>query len=657
MSETIVVECRQLNQNTKIMANGDYITNTESISISNGDSIIIRNSFIDSIPVSNQFINLDEDYSITADFFYYNYTWNSGGISTDSHFAFDGTVPNNVNINLPFGQSNNGLTNNFPAVLCELKNVETAGEDYQKYEAVTFYRSAVKPGSWGNIPFIIEYTDFQNVKRSYHGKIPNLPISNVKNSGFEYTVKINIIGRAKATADHPNIIIDPSDVIIGEIDRQYNDLNFLTSSAILSNVYYYEPVLGTKTVTVPKGKYTPTEMGELVSKLFQTVEIGDPFDVDLVTNKLLITSGTATPLHQFVTNTTNELYYNYMRPGGQPTTFNQPTQNKNLYVPIYNYNLAGNKQVFWTGTSQFDLQFSQETSKFFFEYLHMPFYAASGTGVDSPEVIQVNAGLHVPAKHPLTSPPQYSFRQTYYITKANSGIVFNSLRSTPSKFWDDILGFELDSICVSPEYFTLDATITGNPDDFLLQQQPSFLPYLDLTEGKTITAPFLINDMAVLKNTNFQMKQFVSATGKFSIVGINSITAPNVLLNKINTNAYYLVEIESKFKNNVYTSDNGNMKNVMAIANTYFNSNNYTSSSSADSIIYTHSGESQILQSFGIRILDSTKKLAQDLGPDNAIFIEIVRAVKMTQQLTPPTTKLLENQKKAEDGKLQHRET
>lgn len=654
MSETIVVECRQLNDNTKVMANGDYITNTESISIQDGDSIIIRNSFIDSIPVSNQFINLTEDYSITADFFYYNYTWGWTGVATHGHFAFDGTVPDPLPNGIPRGQSNNGLTNNFPAVLCELKQ-SSLDDTYQKYTGITFFRNKILPGSWGNIPFIIEYYDFEIQKRSYHGVIPILPNKDPK-SGFQFTVPINFIGYGKTTAYPPTIIIDPDDVVTGQIDPQYNDLNFL-EAANMNGVYYYQPILGTKTVTIPKGKYTPVEMGQLISKLFQTVERTDPFDIDVVSNSLLITSGTNTPAHQFVTNTSNEIYFNYMRPGGFPNVFNQPADGKNLYVPIYNYNLAGNKQVFWTGTSQFDLQFNEDTSKFFFEYLHTPFYAAAAAGVDSPEVIQVVAGLHIPGKNPIIDPPKYSFRQAYYFSKANGGIVFNSLRSTPNKFWDDILGFDLNSICVSPEYFTLDSTITGNPDDFLLQQQPTFLPFLDLVEGKTITAPFLINDMAILKNTNFQMQQLATTNEKFNIVGINSIVAPNVLLNKINTNAYYLVEVESKFKNNLFTSDNGNMKNVMAIANTYFNSNNYTSSSSADSIIYTHSGEPQILQSFGIRILDSTKKLAQDLGPDNSIFIEIVRALKMTQELTPATTKLLKNQKKAEEGKMEHRET
>lgn len=648
MSETIVIECRQLNENTKIMSNGDYTVDTESVSIENGDSIIIRNSFVDSIPVSNQFVTLSEDYSITIDFFYYNYIWGYGGVSTNTHFAFSGTVNDPAQPNIPYGQSNNGLLNNFPSTLCNLKEITTG--DFQKYETIIFNKIAGSSGNWGNIPFIIQYSDFENGVRIYHGKIP--PLTNTTST---ITIKVNIIGKSKTSAYPPIIVIEAGDLQIGKIQSTYNNLNNLTAET-LANIFYYEPILGSKTVTVPKGKYTPVELGQLISKLFQTVIQADLFNADLITNDLLIVSGTITPNHQFVPNMTNDLYFQYMRPGGQPTSFNQPAQGKNLYIPVYNYNLPGNKQVFWVGSSQFDLQFNPDTSKFFFEYLHTPFYAAAGTGIDSPEVIQVNSGLHIPAKH-ADEPPQYSFRPTNFITKANGGIALNSLRSTPSGFWDDILGFEIDNICVSPQYFLLDPSVTGNTAEYLLNQQVSYLPFLDLVEGKTITAPFLINDMAVQKNTNFQMKPLLSNSDKYNIVGINSIVAQNVLLNNLNTNAYYLIEIESKFKNNVYTSDKGNMKNIQAIANTYFNSNNYTSSSSADSIIYTHSGEPQILQSFGIRILDSTKNLAPDLGPDNCIFIEIVKALKMTQELTPPTTKLLKNQTKAEDGKIQHRET
>ena len=40
------------------------------------------------------------------------------------------------------------------------------------------------------------------------------------------------------------------------------------------------------------------------------------------------------------------------------------------YVPVYNYNNPGNKQVYWVGSSQFDLQYDNESNKFYIEYIY-----------------------------------------------------------------------------------------------------------------------------------------------------------------------------------------------------------------------------------------------------------------------------------------------
>ena len=56
MTSTII-ECRQLNSDTKVYNNGDFTTtinNNDNMVINENDQIFIRNAFIDTVPVSNQ---------------------------------------------------------------------------------------------------------------------------------------------------------------------------------------------------------------------------------------------------------------------------------------------------------------------------------------------------------------------------------------------------------------------------------------------------------------------------------------------------------------------------------------------------------------------------------------------------------------------------
>lgn len=187
-------------------------------------------------------------------------------------------------------------------------------------------------------------------------------------------------------------------------------------------------------------------------------------------------------------------------------------------------------------------------------------------------------------------------------------------------------------MCINPNYQRLSNSL--NPQEYYIIDNPVYFPYMDLEEGKNITAPIIINDMNIQKNATFNQQASVGGGTSFNVVGTTAITAPNVLLDNILDTAYYLIEVDSKFKSNVYTSDKGNMKNVQTICNTYFNSGTYTSASSADSIVYTHQGVDDItLQSFGVRILGANKELAEGIGPDNTVFLEVIRA---TPPLTPP---------------------
>jgi len=626
---SIIVECRQLNNDSIVMADGDYITTlSENILLEENDQILIRNGFIDTVPISNEFIELVEDYTITANFLYYQYNYSAAGKSVYDNFAYQGfhviggTPQQTFN-----GQSVSGSIIGNIANLTKQHLISTT--DFAVYESIKFFRDDDgQKGNWGNVPFDFHYYNFLGVEEIYHGILPSLP-----NGESQTTVTIGKIIANQTVASQPFLVITPQNVIKSRVISDYNNPAYFNKTGISTGTLVFEPIIGTQSGIIPKGKYAPEEIASRISKIFQEATPSSPFDIK-ATNNLLITSGTDTPDHKFIMNCNSEIYRDQLK--AVNNDFNDDGNfngvNANQYVPVYNFNNSSNTQVYWVGTSQFDVQYDDQSNKFFIEYLHMPYYGTATKGVQTEEIITINKNDFVKGAGPNKWNAN-AFQQEFFYTKANSGIALTSLTSSPSGFWDEICGFNLNNLTVQPKYETLDPAIMVNAREFLINNQLSFIPYIDYKEGKNITAPFLINDMSVSKNGEFAEAAIKKVGEQIEVAGINSIYADNVILNNINENAYYLIEIESKFKNNLLTSDFGNMKNVAGIANTYFNSSNFTSTNSADSFIYQHTGEPQMLQSFGIRILDSTKNLATGLGPDNTVFIQIIKAPKIPPQL------------------------
>jgi len=620
---SIIVELRQLNDNTKVMSNGDYITTlTQNILLEDNDQILIRNGFIDTVPISNEFINLTEDYTINANFLYYDYNNTRTGKPAYDNFPYSGfqIVGGTPGI-AEDGQSVAGAIIGNIANLTKQHTIDNT--QYGIYTGIVFYRNGDgKQGTWGDIPFDFHYFNFLGVEEIYHGVLPQLA-----NGDSEFTVDIGKILADFVSPNEPFLVISPENVIKSRISPGYNSTGFFNRTTLPAGLLAFEPIIGTKSGTIPKGKYAPQEIASRISKIFQEAKPSGPFDIS-ATNSLLITSGTDTPDHKFIMNINSKIYAEQITAvNGVWNIVDAPYHNQ--YVPVYNYNNPGNKQVYWAGSSQFDLQYDDESNKFYIEYMHMPYYGTATAEVQTNEIITINKNEYLPPSAGATGFPINAYSERFFYSKANSGIALTSLSSSPSGFWDNICGFDLNKLTVQAKYEVLDPAIIGNPREFLVVTQQSLIPYIDYQEGVNITAPFLINDMSISKNSNFPTEAIKTVGEQIEVAGINSIYADNVILNNVNENAYYLLEIESKFKNNLLTSDFGNMKNICGIANTYFNSSNFTSTNSADSFIYQHSGESQMLQSFGIRILDSSKSLASGLGPDNTVFLQIIKAPKI----------------------------
>jgi hypothetical protein len=68
------------------------------------------------------------------------------------------------------------------------------------------------------------------------------------------------------------------------------------------------------------------------------------------------------------------------------------------------------------------------------------------------------------------------------------------------------------------------------------------------------------------------------------------------------------------------------LNNIVQGLNAYHDHVIYTSAGSEASILYQHKGEPVLLSSFDIRILDSDKVLAENIGEDSTVFLNIIKA-------------------------------
>ena len=268
------------------------------------------------------------------------------------------------------------------------------------------------------------------------------------------------------------------------------------------------------------------------------------------------------------------------------------------------------------GTNQIELQYSPDSNKFYFKYIHLPIYDSQGN-----TIIQFieNTGSGTP------TPPNSG---KYLFNGKQGGIAFNSLEAYEQghgqdplysyDLWNDKLGFVVSDLCV--DYGLVTTTIGAGSFQF-----PSF----NLNEGakwedgiSTSAARPTLDNMVVKANyVNLQAFSGIkSITDLTTEIEANESKLQTILLNY----GYYLIEIQAGFQNEIIGGDSIT-QNISGIVNRYYSMGTYTSSEGS-TFQYIHRGNPQYLQDIKIRILDNEKKLAVGIGDDNTIFLQLIRA-------------------------------
>lgn len=349
----------------------------------------------------------------------------------------------------------------------------------------------------------------------------------------------------------------------------------------------YEPTLQIKEFTIGAGKYTASEIASVISDECQKVANQQIF-TQLVESPFLIESGNQSTGTDIMVRATSS------------TDFEAYQTNSNQ----------------WIGASSISLLFNDQDNKFFWEFLHTPYYDKGG-GI----IVDFNASQDGTVD---------------FYGSSNGGIVFNSLE--PKEFWQDKLGFGTE-LLVHPQH--THATLDG---------QPTQLPIFDVAPNKQFTTAQVIADVGINKNVNFWQVPTVSNAdplGPTEVSGATSnltsiIPAETAIFETSADTGFYYLEINSNYKNDFFT-ESQNFQTITGIISNYYNINSYTSADASAGIPYIHTGPPVNLSSFEVRILDQDKTLSDKLGKNNTVFLQLTKAnrnLPMAKYLESKSTKV-----------------
>jgi hypothetical protein len=433
----------------------------------------------------------------------------------------------------------------------------------------------------------------------------------VKTPSIQKTIKLScphqkssIQNRARQKI-RPNIIIGPSSlpppvVVVssiptlppdksGNVFPRYNiNINRISEDSVSG---YFEPQEYKHNMTIKEGNYSPQILAKIINdSLTQNKSNG----VNILDNDMLKKSdylGVDTSL--FFLKESN------------------PTQDEADGFTLVNPHLNTAQRRSWVGSSQFELAYDEDTKTFRWDYLHTPYFSG-------------NPG-EISVKYEIVD-------NNYTTTSSSFGVALASV--SPDSFFEDLLGFNTKtskSASGSDEDdLQCHTTVANSLTEFTVGGITGRFPSFSTKVGTTTTSQFVGSDTAVQKTPNpYYVPEGPSFTSTLDADNTDKIIArtPISQLNKSDTTGYFYLDITSNFQTS-FLNTNGVSRSMNAVITRYENTGSYTIGSSDSGILYTHTGESQVLQSLKIRILNPDKTLASNssgIGSDNTVLLQVVK--------------------------------
>ena len=569
----IVIECRNKEAQNSIQ-NGDWTTVLpENIMLNPRDQVLIKSSFIDTQQSSTSKILIEEDINLKIDFGFYqvNYT------NTPVWY-----VDYNTGNQIVTGQD---LEN-------RVLTYEQAGGG--NLVMVTEYSLISSKEGSREATILFETRDGEGNPQNFEITIPPL--------GVNYAYEINeLLGKLidSTFGIQPNIVLE-------EYGLKLNSFH----TGATDGLKVMLPHIETKEIKLPKGNYDPDELVEYINKEFNQNE--SPGDSVFITQADALLQESRHIQSRYHTGGNNTRDFTLSKVVGTDLPY------KIKIMEDYP-TIADTDNDLFFGASQFEISFSQATKTYSIDYIHTPHYYQGNAVVEFTES-SLNTG------------------QFTWVNKSG-GIWIDRLYATtdstgkPFDFWEGVLKFDVNSIQTKFTYADYSDATAG---EMLIPQTSN------LEDGKGTTGGLVTNDSALKKDyvigTEGDLSGFAvpssdqigdglfSSTDVTTTAGITGLSA----IDNIDSFGYYLIEVKSQFKNDFLTPNN-NFRAISQVVSRYYEVNSYTSGESGQ-IIYEHSGEPMLLQSFHCRILQSDKTVPKFIGDDNTIHIQIIKAPPETEK-------------------------
>ena len=542
--------------------NGDYnisLPQNSDLLIEDGDSIQLKNVFIDTESQSNQKIIIHEPITGYIEFIpYYTY------IRTDETDIYNkGSGPPNP-VAVPIDGD--------AYVVCR----DISGANLKQLNSIEIDNGVPESVI---LEYEIEYTSATGQirrRRATAGSILD-PIKAYEFRVFDqsliyddsqtFTLRViaghNVLNSTKLTP------------------AQLNDIKIAiySETPVSATAPHFEAVIDTLEFTIEQGNYSP----DLLTK-----EI----------NRQLQRAGTSGQLNKYLEE--NPFLQKY----GKGNHYLIRAKDGNEIIEI-----TGDLMI---GASQVDLEFEADTNQFSWNYIHMPYFTtptASAPGQPCVGYITGNGTTE------------------YFTVNKNSGIAFISLWSeysngTSADLFTTILGFDS-----TLEVKSIPKTLTNYNNVPTLS---SLYITPDLEDGLNTTGGFIPLSAQVDRTSASWWKPAVENNPQSglpflstSVDTFNILGSQNTISNTQFSYGYFLIEVSGNFKSNYYS--NKSSPNIMAIVSRYYELNSFTSGGSDTSLIYTHVGDPITLSSFGVRIMKPDKTLADNLGENTSVFLQIIK--------------------------------
>lgn len=337
------------------------------------------------------------------------------------------------------------------------------------------------------------------------------------------------------------------------------------------------------------------------------------------------------------------------------------------------------------GCSEPELVWNDQAGVFQFVYTHTPLQelptgggaAGTNTGSNPIEVVKIIKTINVDFANP--APPGQPFLNgevNICEHTKHSGIIFQKME--PVEFWQGILGFDVPNITIAPQDLygsnrSLDfkkfkqittSGFVGIQNNFNYRNLSTAIdptignlncpPYLGpapIYPGGTLKGPLTYNNLLnsgrwfsehyLLQNPAvitpgitiqqfpwYDFFPFFYEEYSSALAATNPISAISPPLSNSGNVGHYLIEIVAYGKDQEMIT-NQTVYQIKSIVSSYYQSaGSFQSQPFPDAYTYEHVGETQVIYSFKVRIIDPyTMDTAKNLGPSSSVYIQFNRAL------------------------------